>query len=57
MAGAGIVVQPSLEEAGRDDWLTMSMPAPAPVVETHPDPAPTAEWFVGGWVQHPDGPG
>ena len=27
MAEAGIVVRPSLEEAGRDDWLVMSMPA------------------------------
>jgi hypothetical protein len=45
MAEAGIVVQPSLEDAGRDDWLVMSMPVRAPVVETHPDPAPTAEWL------------
>ena len=46
MAEAGIEVQPSLEEAKRDDWLVMSMPVPVPVVETSPDPAPTAEWFA-----------
>ena len=45
MAEAGIVVQPALEDAGRDDWLVMSMPVKVPVVEAHPDPAPTAEWF------------
>jgi hypothetical protein len=46
MAEAGIEVRPSLAEAGRDDWLVMSMPVPVPVVETSPDPAPTAEWFA-----------
>jgi hypothetical protein len=46
MAEAGIMVQPSLEEAGRDDWLVMSMPVPVPVVETSPDPEPSAEWFA-----------
>jgi len=46
MAEAGIEVRPSLEKAGRDDWLVMSMPVPVPVVETSPDPAPTAEWFA-----------
>jgi hypothetical protein len=45
MAEAGIVVKPSLEDAGRDDWLVMSMPVLAPVPEAHPDPPPTAEWF------------
>jgi hypothetical protein len=45
MAEAGIEVRPSLEKAGRDDWLVMSMPVKVPVVETSPDPAPTAEWF------------
>ena len=39
MTEAGIVVQPSLEGAGRDDWLVMSMPVPVPVQEAHPDPA------------------
>jgi hypothetical protein len=39
-------VRPSLAEAGRDDWLLMSMPVPVPVHEGHPHPAPTAEWFA-----------
>jgi hypothetical protein len=46
MAEAGIEVRPSLEEAGRDDWLVMSMPVKVPVVVTSPDPAPTADWFA-----------
>jgi len=46
MAEAGIMVQPSLEEAKRDDWLVMSMPVPVPVVETGPGPEPSAEWFA-----------
>jgi hypothetical protein len=46
MAEAGIEVQPALKDAGRDEWLVMSMPVPAPVVEASPDPAPTAEWFA-----------
>lgn len=45
MAEAGIVVRPSLEEAGRDDWLVMSMPAQTEVPPVHPDPRPSAEWF------------
>jgi len=35
---AGIVVQPSLEEAGRDDWLRMSMPELPVIGGTPPDP-------------------
>jgi hypothetical protein len=46
MAEAGIQVRPSLEEAGRDDWLIMSIPLKVPVTETSPDPAPTPEWFA-----------
>ena len=46
MAEAGIEVRPSLEEAGRDDWLVMSMPVKVPVTETSPDPAPKPEWFA-----------
>jgi hypothetical protein len=46
MTEAGIEVRPSLEEAGRDDWLVMSMPVNVPVAETSPDPAPTPEWFA-----------
>ena len=45
MAEAGIVVQPSLEEAGRDDWLVMSMPAQTVIPDAHPDPRPSADWF------------
>jgi Type I restriction enzyme R protein N terminus (HSDR_N) len=45
MAEAGIIVQPSLEDAGRNEWLVMSMPAVAPVPEAHPDPRPSAQWF------------
>jgi hypothetical protein len=45
MAEAGIEVRPPLKDAGRDDWLVMSMPLLVPVHEAHPDPAPTAEWF------------
>lgn len=45
MAGAGIEVRPSLKDAGRDDWLVMSMPVEVPVPEASPDPAPTAEWL------------
>jgi hypothetical protein len=46
MAEAGIEVRPPLANAGRDDWLVMSMPVPVPVVEASPDPAPTSEWFA-----------
>ena len=46
MAEAGIEVRPSLKDAGRDDWLVMSMPVEVPVPEARPDPAPTAEWFA-----------
>jgi hypothetical protein len=46
MAEAGIEVRPSLEEAGRDDWLVMSMPVKVPVTESSPDPAPQPEWFA-----------
>jgi hypothetical protein len=46
MADAGIELHPSLEQAGRDDWLVMSIPVPVPVTGTSPDPAPTAEWFA-----------
>jgi Type I restriction enzyme R protein N terminus (HSDR_N) len=45
MTEAGIIVQPSLEDAGRDDWLVMSMPAQAPVPAARADPRPSADWF------------
>ena len=43
---AGIVVQPGLGEAGRDDWLVMSMPTLPEVREEHREPRPPEEWFV-----------
>jgi hypothetical protein len=46
MAEAGIEVRPALKDAGRDDWLVMSIPVQVPVVEASPDPAPSAEWFA-----------
>ena len=46
LAEAGIEIRPALKDAGRDDWLVMSMPVPVPLVEASPDPAPTAEWFA-----------
>jgi hypothetical protein len=46
MAEAGIEVRPALKDAGRDDWLVMSMPVEVPVPETSPDPAPKPEWFA-----------
>lgn len=46
MADAGIEVRPPVGEAGRDDWLVMSMPVTVTVVEDSPDPAPTEDWFA-----------
>jgi hypothetical protein len=43
---AGIVVQPSLGDAGRDDWLVMSMPTLPEVREEHREPRPSEEWFA-----------
>lgn len=40
---AGIVVQPPLADAGRDDWLRMSIPEPPVIHDTHPDPRPTPD--------------
>jgi len=45
MTEAGIVMTPSLADAGRDDWLVMSMPVQVEVREAHPDPRPTTAWF------------
>jgi hypothetical protein len=36
MAEAGIVVEPSLKDAARDDWLVMSMPVQFAVPEPIP---------------------
>ena len=46
LAEAGIEVRPALKDAGRDDWLVMSMPVEVPVPEAHPVPAPKPEWFA-----------
>jgi hypothetical protein len=46
MAEAGIEVRPALKDAGRDDWLVMSIPVQVPVMEASPDPAPSTEWFA-----------
>ncbi|MGO9080892.1 MAG: type I restriction enzyme HsdR N-terminal domain-containing protein [Streptosporangiaceae bacterium] len=46
LADEGIVVQPALEEAGRDDWLILSMPTLPQLPEAHLEPAPSAEWFA-----------
>ena len=54
MTEAGIVVQPSLEDAGRDDWLVMSIPAQAEVGDGHPDPRPSAAWFEHMMSVRPD---
>lgn len=54
MAEAGIVMTPSLAEAGRDDWLVMSMPVQAEVREAHPDPRPPAAWFEHMQAVRPD---
>lgn len=42
---AGIVVRPPLAEAGRDDWLRMSIPQAPVIRDTHPDPRPTSDQF------------
>jgi hypothetical protein len=39
-------VRPYLKDAGRDDWLVVSMPVKVLVPEASPDPAPTAEWLA-----------
>ena len=46
LAGEGIVVQPALEQAGRDDWLVFSIPAPGVTSGPPPEPQPTPEWFA-----------
>lgn len=46
LSDEGIVVQPALEQAGRDDWLVFSMPALGVRTGTPPEPQPTAEWFA-----------
>lgn len=46
LSDEGVVVQPPLEQAGRDDWLVFSMPAPGVTTGTPPEPRPTQEWFA-----------
>jgi hypothetical protein len=46
LSEAGIVVQPPLVEAGRDDWLLMSMPTLPEVREEHREPRPSDAWFT-----------
>lgn len=45
LADQGIAIQPALNEAGSDDWLTLSLPdLPAPRND-QPQPRPAQEWF------------
>jgi hypothetical protein len=46
LASEGIVAQPALEQAGRDDWLVFSIPAPGVTTGAPPEPQPTPEWFA-----------
>jgi hypothetical protein len=46
LSDEGIVVQPPLEQAGRDDWLIFSMPALGVTSATPPEPRPTEAWFA-----------
>lgn len=46
LSDEGIVVQPSVEQAGRDDWLVFSVPTPGVTTGAAPEPRPTAEWFA-----------
>jgi hypothetical protein len=45
LSAEGVVVQPPLEQAGRDDWLVFSMPELGVTTGTPPEPRPTAKWF------------
>lgn len=46
LSGDGIAVQPTLEQAGRDDWLVFSLPSLGVTTGAPPEPQPTAEWFA-----------
>ena len=46
LSDEGVVVQPPLEEAGRDDWLVFSIPAPGVRTATPAEPRPTPAWFA-----------
>jgi Type I restriction enzyme R protein N terminus (HSDR_N) len=41
----GILAQPSIADAGLDDWIVLSMPVNTDVPTKDPDPRPTDEWF------------
>lgn len=45
LANEGIAVRPSLEQAGRDDWLVFTMPAIGVTSEPEPERRPTEGWF------------
>jgi hypothetical protein len=49
----GIVVQPSLKEAGRDDWLVFSMPTLPEVSREPAEPRPSDAWFAHLEQLHP----
>jgi hypothetical protein len=46
LASEGIVVQPPLEEAGRDDWLVFSMPTLPKVKKQRAEPRPSDASFA-----------
>jgi hypothetical protein len=46
LADEGIVVQPPLDEAGRDDWLVFSMPTLPEVRRQHAEPRPSDATFA-----------
>jgi hypothetical protein len=46
LSDEGIVVQPPLEQTGRDDWLIFSMPAVGVRTGTPAEPRPSEEWFA-----------
>jgi hypothetical protein len=46
LADEGIVVQPPLDEAGRDDWLVFSMPTLPEVTRQHAEPLPSDATFA-----------
>jgi hypothetical protein len=41
----GILAQPSIADAGLDDWIVLSMPVNTDVPTKDPDPRPTDKWF------------
>ncbi len=46
LSDEGIVVQPPLEQAGRDDWLVFSIPALGVRTAAPAERQPTAAWFA-----------